>query len=161
MHKTSEYPWPISWNDKKIVLLKHDSLPDSVDHAKVVGFAIGFEVLLQYAVGQPRQLLPLVHGGLDDFGELAGVFHIGGIDAQIVEGEVSHAPGQHDGKRVRLLAHGQPASQMRGWLRPARLGSDCSTTRSSTCWSRKKKVKANFRNFRYVLEAAFAARHPS
>src|ERR1017187_2363756 len=38
-----------------------------------------------------------------------------------------------------------PASQMRGQLRPASLGRLCSTTRSSTCWSRKKKVKAKLR----------------
>src|SRR5580704_3032528 len=36
-----------------------------------------------------------------------------------------------------------PASQMWGWLLPARLGRRCSITRSNTCWSRKKKVKAN------------------
>jgi hypothetical protein len=65
------------------------------------------EVLLEDALGQPRQLLPGVYAGLDHLGKLAGAFHVGGIDAQVVEGEVSHAPGKYDGQRVRLLPHGR------------------------------------------------------
>src|ERR1035441_8665581 len=39
---------------QKIVLLIGDPPPDAVDHAKVPSFSVGFEVLLEDALGQPR-----------------------------------------------------------------------------------------------------------
>lgn len=71
----------------------------------------GYRVLeaanLEDALGQPRQLLIRVLGRLDDLGEVARVLHVGGVDAKIIEGEVSHALGKQDGQRVRLLPHGR------------------------------------------------------
>ena len=90
---------------QKIVPLKRDPAPDVVDHAIVPGLVSRFEILLQDAIRQTRQLVFRVHGGLDHLGKLAGALHIGGVDAEVVEGETVHFRGKHDRERVRLLPH--------------------------------------------------------
>jgi hypothetical protein len=72
---------------QEIVPLKDDPPPDAVDHAKVPGFASRFEVLIQDALGQSRQLVLGYTASLDHPGELARALHVGCINAQIVERE--------------------------------------------------------------------------
>ena len=42
---------------EKIVALKDDALPNLVDHAKASRLAVGFEVLFEDALRQPRQFV--------------------------------------------------------------------------------------------------------